>query len=123
MLKLYQLERTWGIPNLSHFCCKTETYLRMAGIEYEIVPALPLNAPKGKVPYIEEGGSLLGDSGFIVQYLTPGIVIGTFGGATLAGALPSQLLSIIFVLFIRDFPIELNSYWKPLENHHDFIEV
>lgn len=69
MLKLYQLERTWGIPNLSHFCCKTETYLRMAGIEYEIVPALPLNAPKGKVPYIEEGGSLLGDSGFIVQYL------------------------------------------------------
>ncbi len=41
----------------------------MAGIEYEIVPALPLNAPKGKVPYIEDGGSLLGDSGFIVQYL------------------------------------------------------
>jgi hypothetical protein len=25
--------------------------------------------------------------------------------------------------FIRDFPIELNFYWKPLENHHDFIEV
>ena len=23
----------------------------------------------------------------------------------------------------RDFPIELNFYWKPLENHHDFIEV
>jgi hypothetical protein len=26
-------------------------------------------------------------------------------------------------LFNRDFPIELNFYWKPLENHHDFIEV
>ena len=25
--------------------------------------------------------------------------------------------------FNRDFPIELNFYWKPLENHHDFIEV
>lgn len=36
----------------------------------------------------------------VVQYLTPGIVIGTLGGATLAGALPSQFLSIIFVLFI-----------------------
>jgi hypothetical protein len=24
------------------------------------------------------------------------------------------------VCFIRDFPIELNFYWKPLENHHDF---
>jgi hypothetical protein len=28
MLKLYRFERTWGIHNLSHFCCKTETYLR-----------------------------------------------------------------------------------------------
>ena len=36
----------------------------------------------------------------VVHYLTPGIVIGTLGGATLAGALPNQLLSIIFVLFI-----------------------
>jgi hypothetical protein len=26
-------------------------------------------------------------------------------------------------LFNRDFPIELNFYWKPLGNHHDFIEV
>jgi hypothetical protein len=32
MLRLYQLERTWGTPNLSHFCCKIETYLRMADI-------------------------------------------------------------------------------------------
>lgn len=69
MLRLYQLERTWGIPNLSHFCCKTETYLRMAGIEYEIKPTLPLNAPKGKLPYIEDGDKILGDSGFIVLYL------------------------------------------------------
>lgn len=69
MLRLYQLERTWGIPNLSHFCCKTETYLRMAGIEYEIKPTLPLSAPKGKLPYIEDGDKILGDSGFIVLYL------------------------------------------------------
>jgi putative colanic acid biosynthesis UDP-glucose lipid carrier transferase len=27
------------------------------------------------------------------------------------------------IIFNRDFPIELNFYWKPLENHHDFIEV
>ena len=69
MLRLYQLERTWGIPNLSHFCCKTETYLRMAGIEYEIKPTLPLTAPKGKLPYIEDDHIKLGDSQFIIQYL------------------------------------------------------
>lgn len=36
----------------------------------------------------------------IVRHLTPGIVIGTLGGATLAGALSSQFLSMIFVVFI-----------------------
>jgi len=69
MLKLHQFERTWGIPNLSHFCYKTETYLLMAGIQYEIKPGLPMNAPKGKLPYIEDGDTILGDSGFIVLYL------------------------------------------------------
>ncbi len=69
MLRLYQLERTWGIPNLSHFCCKIETYLRIAGIEYEIKPTLPLTAPKGKLPYIEDNYTKLGDSQFIIHYL------------------------------------------------------
>jgi glutathione S-transferase len=69
MLKLYQFERTWGIPNLSPFCCKIETYLRMADIDYEIKPVLPLGAPKGKLPYIEDGGQTLGDSRFITAYL------------------------------------------------------
>lgn len=69
MLRLFQFERTWGIPNLSHFCCKTETYLRMAGIEYEIKPTLPLTAPKGKLPYIEDNHIKLGDSQFIIQHL------------------------------------------------------
>ena len=69
MLRLYQFERTWGIPNLSHFCCKIETYLRMAGIEYEIKPTLPLTAPKGKLPYLEDGDTKLGDSQFIIQHL------------------------------------------------------
>jgi len=26
---LYQLERIWDVSNLSHFCCMTETYLRI----------------------------------------------------------------------------------------------
>ena len=47
MLTLYQFERSWGNPNLSQLCCKTETYLRMAGIEYGIKTTLPLSAPEG----------------------------------------------------------------------------
>lgn len=69
MLKLYQFRRTWGIPNLSPFCCKVETYLRMADIPYELKPSLPLGAPKGKLPYIEDNGAAIADSRFIVDYL------------------------------------------------------
>lgn len=69
MLTLYQFERTWGIPNLSHFCCKTETYLRMAGIEYSVKNTLPLTAPKGKLPYIKDGNLKLADSRFIIEHL------------------------------------------------------
>lgn len=36
----------------------------------------------------------------IVKNITPGIFLGTFGGATLAGSMTGQLLSIIFVIFI-----------------------
>ncbi|MEK6595299.1 MAG: sulfite exporter TauE/SafE family protein [Pseudomonadota bacterium] len=36
----------------------------------------------------------------IVKNITPGILLGTFGGATLAGSMTGQLLSIIFVIFI-----------------------
>jgi uncharacterized membrane protein YfcA len=36
----------------------------------------------------------------VVKYITPGIILGTLCGATLVNALSSQVLSIIFVLFI-----------------------
>jgi uncharacterized membrane protein YfcA len=36
----------------------------------------------------------------VVKHITPGIIIGTLGGATLVGMLPSRVLSMIFVLFI-----------------------
>jgi glutathione S-transferase len=70
MVLLYQFERTWGIPNFSHFCCKIETYLRMAGIEYDIKTTLPLFAPKRKLPYIEDGDLKIADSRFIIRHLS-----------------------------------------------------
>ncbi|PCJ21889.1 MAG: glutathione S-transferase [Gammaproteobacteria bacterium] len=69
MIKLYQFRRTWGIPNQSHFCCKVETYLRFAGLDYEMEATLPTVSPKGKLPYIEDGGRTVADSDFIIRYL------------------------------------------------------
>jgi len=69
MIKLYQFRRTWGLPNQSHFCCKVETYLRFAKLEYIMVPALPTTSPKGKLPFIVDGENTVADSDFIIRYL------------------------------------------------------
>lgn len=69
MLKLYQFKRSWGVPNLGQFNVKVETYLRMLDIPYKIVETLPLKAPKGKLPYIEDGAVTVADSSFIIEHL------------------------------------------------------
>jgi glutathione S-transferase len=70
MIKLYQFQPVFGLPNASPFCMKVENYLRMAGLPYEIAPnASHFKAPKGKLPYIEDGGKAIADSSFIIEYL------------------------------------------------------
>lgn len=69
MINLYQFAPVWNIPNLSHFCVKVEIYLRMLDLPYKVVSTLPLKAPLGKLPYIEDGGVKIADSRFIIQYL------------------------------------------------------
>ncbi|MBD9355443.1 glutathione S-transferase family protein [Methylomonas albis] len=69
MITLYQFPRAWNIPNPSQFCVKLETYLRMAGIEYRVAETLPLYAPLGKLPFIEDNGQKLADSRLIIRYL------------------------------------------------------
>jgi glutathione S-transferase len=69
MIILHQFARTWGIPNLSQFCVKVETYLRMAELPYELVESLPLKAPRGKLPFIVDQGQKIADSRLIIQHL------------------------------------------------------
>lgn len=69
-IKLFQFPRMFGIPNLSPFCCKLETWLRIAGIPYEVVDTLdPRKAPKGRLPFIEDDGVRIADSSFIIDHL------------------------------------------------------
>ena len=69
MITLHQFPRTWGIPNLSVFCVKVETYLRMNKLPHEIVESLPLKGPRGKLPYLVDEGRKLSDSRLILNYL------------------------------------------------------
>jgi glutathione S-transferase len=69
-IKLFQFPRLLSVPNLSPFCCKLETWLRLAGIPYEVVETpSPRKAPKGKAPFIEDAGQRIGDSSVIIYHL------------------------------------------------------
>src|SRR5262249_9321343 len=79
MIKLYAAGSGWGVYNLSPFVLKVDCYLRMVGLPYELCSFQSLadfaQTPKGKIPYIEDNGQKVADSGFILEYLQT-----TYGG-------------------------------------------
>lgn len=70
MIKLYQFPPLWDLPNVSPFCMKLETYLRMTNLPFQIVQVNdPRKSPKGKFPFIKDEGFVVSDSGLIIEYL------------------------------------------------------
>lgn len=71
LMKLFQLPRVWGLPSISPPCMRLETWLRMTDIPYEfrVMDLVNYPAPKGKIPYIEDQGKLMGDSTLIIEHL------------------------------------------------------
>ncbi len=65
MITLYNSGRFYGLPDLSPFVTKTETLLKMAGLEYQLDKKGFTKAPKGKIPYINDSGVIVSDSTFI----------------------------------------------------------
>lgn len=69
MIVLHQFPRAFGLLNPSPFCMKVAVYMRMAGLSYETRDADPRKAPKGKLPWIQDGEKVVADSGAILAYL------------------------------------------------------
>lgn len=72
MIKVYGFKSLWGLSDISAFVVKVEMYLRMAGIPYTMQrhPFFELDkAPKGKLPFIDDGDKRIADSNFIIEYL------------------------------------------------------
>jgi len=69
IVRLVQFPRVWG-RNVSPFALKLETWLKLAGIPFEIKTSMNLlKAPKGKLPFIVDGGREIGDSTLIIEHL------------------------------------------------------
>lgn len=70
MITMYSFPGSGTLPSFSPFCFKMETYLKLTKRDYKTVfPLMPRKSPKGKLPYIEDNGRAIGDTGFIIEYL------------------------------------------------------
>ena len=70
MLELLQFRPAFGLLNASPFCMKAEVFLRLSGLPHRCVEqALPMKAPKGKLPVLRDGTELIPDSQAIVEHV------------------------------------------------------
>jgi glutathione S-transferase len=70
MITLYGYAPAFGLPAASPFAIKTDMQLRMSGLPFLYGEGgIPQNGPKGKIPYIEDGGKRIGDSTFIRDHI------------------------------------------------------
>jgi glutathione S-transferase len=69
MINLSAFGPLWGAPDPSPFVIKTQVQLKMAGLPYRTFKVKPPEAPKGKLPFIDDDGVKVGDSTFIRDYI------------------------------------------------------
>jgi glutathione S-transferase len=103
MIRVFQFAPAFGLPNASPFCMKLETYLRMAALPFELVNSGDvMKAPKRKLPYIDDGGTIVADTTFIIEHLK-----GRYGDALDAALSPTE--RAVATAFQR--LIEEDLYW------------
>lgn len=69
MITLHAFAPAFGLPSPGPFVMKTEAQLQMMRLPYERVIDRPAGAPKGKLPFIEDDGTIVADSTFIRFHL------------------------------------------------------
>lgn len=69
MITLYTFGPAFGLPDPSPFVTKAEILLKMAGLPYRCDTGGFGKAPKGKLPYIDDAGTIVADSTLIRMHL------------------------------------------------------
>jgi glutathione S-transferase len=69
MITLYTFGQYFGLPDPSPFVMKAEMLLKLAKVEYQANTKGFGKAPKGKLPFIDDNGTVVADSTLIRLYL------------------------------------------------------
>lgn len=69
MITFYAFGAAFGLPDASPFVMKAEILLKMSGQPYQVNTKGMFKAPKGKLPYINDDGTVVADSTFIRWHL------------------------------------------------------
>jgi glutathione S-transferase len=69
MITLYTFGPYFGLPDPSPFVMKGEMLMKLSGLPYETNRRGLAGAPKGKLPYIRDGETVVADSTLIRLYL------------------------------------------------------
>jgi glutathione S-transferase len=69
MITLHTFGPAFGLPDPSPFVMKAEMLLKLSGLPYETTTRGFRGAPKGKLPYIRDGETVVADSTLIRLYL------------------------------------------------------
>jgi len=75
MIKVFGLAKAWDFPDASPYTCKLVMWLRLAGLDYELIyvpwPEMIERAPRKSVPWIEDtDGEIVHDSERVIERLT-----------------------------------------------------
>ncbi len=120
-ITLFQFKPMFGLPNASPFCMKLETYLRLAGLSYDVVHVRDRpRSSTGKAPFVGIDGTMMTDSGLIIAHLerTHGhIVDGKLTLAQRAEALALQRLMeehlYWVIVYMRWADPDTRGEWRP----------
>ncbi len=84
MITLYTFGPAFGLPDASPFVTKAEVLLKLSGRPYRTDTSGFRKAPKGKLPYIDDSGTIVADSTFIRLHLEKTYGIDFDGGLSRA---------------------------------------
>ena len=107
MITFYGTGPGFGLPHASPFAIKTEILLKMAGVTYRSERANLRKAPRGKLPWIDDGGRIVTDSRMIRHHLE------IAHGADFSGGYDAERLGIGLAL---ERLCEDHLYWINVDN-------